>query len=141
MRLGRVAALTASLALVGALIGGVVAGTLRTVWELVAGYKSDVVGVSLVFAMAGAALGAVLAPTTAWLFLRRVTLGRAIANTTVGTTIGAAIGLLIETVVLKRATLQLGVVGALLGFFVAAVRLRIITRNSSVEQRVGAHGA
>ena len=74
-------------------------------------------------------------------FLRRVTLGRAIAHTAVGPAIGAAIGRLIETVVLQRPTVQLGVVGALLGFFVAAVRLRIITRRSGVEQRVSANGA
>jgi len=141
MRLGRVAAVTASLALVGALIGGVIGGTLLTVWLLAIGSRSDLVGGGLLWTLSSAALGAVLAPTTAWLFLRRVTLGRAIAHTTVGTAIGAAIGLLIETVVLKRPTVQLGVVGALLGFFVAAVRLRIITRRSGVEQRVSANGA
>jgi hypothetical protein len=141
MRLGRVAAVTASLALVGALIGGVVGGTLLTVWLLVVGYQGSRVGAILAGALYSAALGAVLAPTTAWIFLRRVTLGRAIAHTTVGTAMGAVIGMLIEAVVLKNSTVQFGVVGALLGFFVAAVRLRIITRSSGVEQRVSAHGA
>jgi len=88
-----------------------------------------------------AALGAVLAPTTAWLFLRRVALGRAIAHTTVGTTLGAAIGMLIEALVLRRPTVQFGVIGALLGFFAAAVRLRIITRSTPVDPRASANGA
>ena len=138
MPLGRIAAVTASLALVGAVIGGVVGGVLLTVRFLLS--KSDVVGWEVVGVLVGAALGAILAPATAWLFLRRVALGRAIAETTIGTTVGAALGMAIETFVLKRPTAQFGLIGALLGFFAAAVRLRIITRSSAVDTRATAHG-
>ena len=139
MPLGRIADVTASLALVGAVIGGVVGAALIAVRELFT--VSDVVGWEVLGALAGAALGAILAPTTAWLFLRRVALGRAIAETTIGTTVGAALGMAIETFVLKRPTAQFGLIGALLGFFAAAVRLRIISRSSAVETRASTHGA
>jgi hypothetical protein len=142
MPLGRVAAVTASLALVGAVIGGVVGGGLLLVRSLVLGLaQSDVVGLSLAGTAFSALLGAVLAPATAWMFLRRVALGRAIAQTTIGTTVGAALGMVIEAVILKRPTVLFGVIGALVGFFAAAVRLRIITRSSSVEPRASANGA
>lgn len=139
MPLGRIAAVTASLALVGAVIGGVVGGALVAVRELFS--ESDLVGLEVYGALAGAALGAILAPATAWLFLRRVALGRAIAETTIGTTAGAALGMAIETFVLKRPTAQFGLIGALVGFFAAAVRLRIITRSSAVDTKASAHGA
>ena len=141
MRLGRVAAVTASLALVGAFIGGVIGAVLLTVRSLVVGNEGDVFGLEIAAAAFSALLGAVLAPATAWLFLRRVALGRAIAHTTIGTTAGAAIGMVVEALVLKRSTAPFGVIGALLGFFAAAVRLHIITRNSSVEPRATTHGA
>lgn len=141
MRLGRVAAVTASLALVGAFIGGVIGAVLLTARSLVLGDQSDLVVMKIGGAVFSALLGAVLAPATAWLFLRRVALGRAIAHTTIGTTAGAAIGMAVEAFVLRRPSAPLGVIGALLGFFAAAVRLRIITRNASVEPRATTHGA
>jgi hypothetical protein len=141
MRLGRVAAVTASIALIGALIGGVVGAVLLSLWSLAIdfshGGRAGTVAAGSAFS---AALGAVLAPTTAWLFLRRVALGRAIAHSTVGTTIGAAIGIAIETFVLGRTTLQFAVIGALIGFFAAAARLRLTTKAAPARASADAHG-
>jgi len=144
MRLGRAVAITASLSLVGAVIGAAVGGVLLSAWSLTVdfsrGGRAGTVAVATLFS---ALLGAILAPTTAWLFLRRVQLGRAIAHTTIGTAFGATVGLLIERFVLDRTMLQLAVVGAVIGYFAAAVRLRLTTRPSSARPGVSstdAHG-
>jgi hypothetical protein len=70
----------------------------------------------LVGVIGGILFGAVLAPAVAWLCLRRVSFGRAILETTVGILVGIGIGAAVWPV----ATIWL----ALLGFVVAAVRLR-----------------
>ena len=57
------------------------------------GCRAGTARVIAVGAASGAALGAVLAPLTSWVFLRRVPLGAALLQTAVGTTVGAAIGL------------------------------------------------
>ncbi len=75
MRVGRVAAVTASIALVGAIIGGVIGGALMSIWSAVLpGTTDDALTVALLGVGVGAAIGAVLAPVTAWVFLRRVPL-------------------------------------------------------------------
>ena len=144
MRLGRAVAITATLSLIGAVIGAAVGGVLVSAWSLTVdfsrGGRAGTVAVGTLFS---AGLGAVLAPTTAWLFLRRVQIGRAIAHTTIGTALGAALGILIERFVLDRIMLQLAIVGALIGFFAAAVRLRLTTRPPSAHAGVSsidAHG-
>jgi hypothetical protein len=132
MRLGRITAVTASIALIGAIIGGVIGGVLLTVASFVApGTTSDQLSVALIGTLFGAATGAVLAPLTAWVFLRRVPLGRAIAHTAVGATIGATLGLVIPMFGLWRLGGLAGgtmLIGTLVGFLVAAVRLRLKTR-------------
>ena len=144
MRIGRAVAITASLSLIGAVIGAAVGGVLLSAWSLTirfsGGGRVGTVAMGTVFS---AALGAILAPTTAWLFLRRVQIGRAIAHTTIGTALGAALGMLIERFVLDRPLLQFAIIGALIGFFAAAVRLRLTTRQPSAHagaSNIDAHG-
>jgi hypothetical protein len=79
----------------------------------------------------GAALGAVIAPITAWTLMRRVPLGRALAQTAIGTTLGAAIGLAVGGFfALKLRSLPGAFVGALIGFVATALRLRFATRSN-----------
>src|SRR5687768_7311331 len=137
MRFGRAVAITASLSLVGAVIGAAVGGVLVSAWSLSIPFTGrDRAGIVAVASLISAVLGAILAPTTAWLFLRRVQIGRAIAHTTVGTALGATVGLIVDRVVLDGTMLQLALVGALIGFFAAAVRLRLATRPPSAHAGV-----
>jgi hypothetical protein len=75
-------------------------------------------------AMVGAALGAVLGPISAWLLMRHVPIGLALAGTALGTLIGAVIGIFVN---------ELG--GALAfglgGFAVAAIALWLMTPRGS----------
>ena len=144
MRIGRAAAITATLSLIGAVIGAAVGGVLLSAWSFTVdfshGGRAGTVAVGTLFSTL---LGAILAPTTAWLFLRRVQLGRAIAQTTIGTALGAALGILIERFVLDRITLGMAIIGAVIGFFAAAVRLRLTTRPPSAHagaSNIDAHG-
>lgn len=72
----------------------------------------------------GAAVGAVGAPSLAWGLLRRVPLGRALAETAAGTLLGAAAGALLGFDPLAP---SLGAVlgGSVAGFVLAGVRLRL----------------
>jgi hypothetical protein len=72
-------------------------------------------------AMFGATLGAVLAPAVGWIFLRRASLGRAIAETA----LGALAGILAAAVSPSRPIYSLGLVG----FLLAATRLWFATRR------------
>jgi hypothetical protein len=132
MRLGRVVTVTLSIALIGAIIGGIMGFVLGAVLS----FPADLGGAAALGAASGAALGAVLAPIAAWVFLRRVSLGKALAQTTIGTTAGAAIGLLLDrtswTSDYRR--LSLAFIGALLGFLASAIRLRFFTRTPAAEQ-------
>ena len=136
MRIGRVAAITLSIAAIGAIIGGALGAALLAVWALRLGLRgTDFLAGAGVGAAEGAGLGAVLAPITAWAFLRTVPLGRALAQTSIGTTAGAALGLVLGSIGMPSLTsLPAGLVGALFGFVAAAIRLRFATRT----RRVGA---
>jgi hypothetical protein len=142
MRIGRVAAITASIAAIGAAIGGALGAALLAVWALrlrVSGV--DLAQGALFGAGVGAGLGAVLAPITAWVFLRRVPLGRALAQTAIGTTLGAAFGLVLGSIGLPAPnSLPAGLLGALIGFLAAAVRLRFSTRAKGKRAKAGATG-
>jgi hypothetical protein len=133
VRLGRIAVITGSIAVIGALIGGVLGAGLLAVWALRLGVRgADFLEGALFGAGVGAGLGAVLAPITAWTFLRRVPLGRALAQTAIGTTLGAAVGLVVGGFGLATFnSLPAGLVGALIGFLAAAIRLRFATRVAS----------
>jgi len=135
MRIGRVAAVTLSIAAIGAIIGGALGAALLAVWALRLGVRgTDFLASAGFGAGVGAGLGAVLAPITAWAFLRRVPLGRALAQTSIGTTAGAAVGLVLGSVGLPSLTsLPAGLTGALLGFLAAAIRLRFATRTRRAD--------
>ena len=132
MRLGRAATITLSIAAIGAIIGAALGAGLLAVWVLRLGVQgSGFLNASLAGAANGALLGAVLAPITAWTFLRRVPLGRALLQTAIGTTLGAAVGLIAGSVRLPVIqTLPVGLIGALVGFLAAAIRLRFATRTA-----------
>ncbi len=129
MQLGRAVSITLAIALVGAIIGGAMGGLLFTVWRSLH-WLSTWNGVIAIGAAAGAALGAVLAPLTSWVFLRRVPLGKALLQTTVGTTVGAAIGLALDSGGLtQRLGFPASLLGAIVGFLAAATRLRFAPRT------------
>ena len=132
MSLGRVVTVTASIAVTGAVIGGVVGAILLAAWSLPLGIGWHARLADAAWGgLYGATLGAVLAPITAWSFLRRVPLGRALLHTTIWTTVGAAVGLLLDRVgVTSISTFPAGLIGALAGFVTSAIRLRLVTRTT-----------
>ena len=140
MRLGRVVTVMLSIALIGAIIGACVGGVLFVTWSFAAEVNRWLLLAQ--GAGSGAALGAVLAPITAWAFLRRVPLGKALLQVTIGTTIGTVIGLLLDRAgVASMALFPTGLVGALVGFLAAAIRLRIATRTTPAEPGMESTGA
>lgn len=135
MRVGRATSITLAIAVVGAIIGGVIGAALLAGWTSLAWVFYEGGGRGSVIAggaAAGAGLGAVLAPLTAWVFLRRVPLGKALLQTTVGTTVGAAIGLGLDSAgIMLKTGVPAGVVGAIVGFLAAAIRLRFAKRTTA----------
>ena len=133
MRVGRAVSITLAIALVGAIIGGAVGGLLFAAWRSlhwISGFGERSARVIAVGAASGAALGAILAPLTSWVFLRRVALGKALLQTTVGTTVGAAVGLAVDSVGLTyKFIIPASLVGAIVGFLAAATRLRFAPRT------------
>lgn len=135
MRIGRLVTVLSSIALVGAVLGGAIGAILFAAWEGVYIFVFDSGGAARGMlaaegAKSGALLGAVLAPITAWAFLRRVQLGKALLHTTLGTTGGAAVGLVLDRLSLAREwPLPASLLLALAGFLGAAIRLRITTRT------------
>jgi uncharacterized membrane protein len=80
-------------------------------------------------AKAGALVGAVLVPISAWSLMRFAPLWRAIAEPALGTTLGAVIGSLAAAYM--KVGLKWSIIGALAGFLLAAVHLRIVYRSSA----------
>jgi hypothetical protein len=76
----------------------------------------------------GGGLGLVLAPAAAWLLMRHVAIGRALAETALGSAVGAFLGFLLTPatgLIIPYPPLTL----ALFGFTAAAVRLRVMHRK------------
>lgn len=121
----RVLAVTGGLVVAGALFGAVAAVAGLAVLSIFYGDFPDALGLGA-GALAGAALGAVSAPAAGWLLLRRVPLGKAIAWTTLSTVLGGVAGWGIQSV--GRVTqnrIETALIGALAGFILAAVVLRV----------------
>jgi hypothetical protein len=74
-------------------------------------------------AKAGALTGAILAPISAWSLMRFVPLWRAIAEPALGTALGALAGAVAASVL--NGGLAWSILGAPVGFLVAAMRLRM----------------
>lgn len=121
----RILGVTAALALVGVFCGALLGGVTAVVSLGLGGGGEGLGGWRIVFALGaaiGAGFGAVLAPLLAWIFLRRVSIGRAIAETFLGVLIGIGIGAIV-----KPAFCGLF---ALAGFGAAGIRLWIVTRKN-----------
>ena len=121
---GRVALVTLGLIPTGA-VAGALAGALGvTIWmSVIEGIRAALdpqlwAGAGIV----GAALGAVLLPIAGFTVLRYMPLGRALAETILGTALGGALGV--------QFLGQGWLVGALVGFGVAAVRLRALAKRA-----------
>jgi hypothetical protein len=130
-RLRRILLVTAGLMVTGAIAGAITAMVAVTIVMLVVSGLSALADLGwgmAVAAMLGAPIGAVILPLEAWVLLRRVPLWRALAETAAGTILGAV----------AFALLSPGpILGAVIGFTLAAIRLRIATRGG---QALGARG-
>jgi len=122
--IGRAIAVTVGLSALGAMCGALLGGIAILV-DLGRDIRfAEVGGVPGAFGLGaalGATFGAVITPVVGWIFLRRVSLGRAIAETTLGT----LAGILAASLWPSRPIYLLGFVG----FFLAALRLWFTTRR------------
>ena len=130
----RVALVTAGLSATGGFVGGVCAAAAVTVIAGIEGgvgslMSAPTLGLVGIAAGAGALTGTIGAPLLGWALLRRVPLGRAILMTAVGTVIGAVVGELLNPFNPYAHTIPGVIGGALLGFVVTGVGLRITTRR------------
>jgi ABC-type enterobactin transport system permease subunit len=131
----KITLITLGLSALGAIVGGVLGAVLVALLAVRLSAVREIHLIGLWFAaMFGAAMGAVLAPIAAWTLMRHVPIWRAISDTALGTFIGAGIGLLLQPKYPDVAWLSPAILG-LVGFVVAAVRLRLVKRAPArVEQ-------
>jgi hypothetical protein len=123
---GRALLSTISLSAIGVIAGGFLGGlaVLIDIGPYIqAAEMGGIPGAFGLGAMLGASYGALLAPVVGWIFLRRASLGRAIAETALGT-LG---GMLTALVLPSRPVYLLGFIG----FLAAAIRLWVATRHTS----------
>ena len=134
--LGRVAAVTGSLALLGAIAGAVVG--LVVLAGLGLALEGSLLGVRdlAIGAGVGALCGAVFGPLVSWTLLRSVPIGRAVIETSVGAAIGAAIA---ATARVPSFLALLGI--ALAGAVAAAIRLRFAAGRASKSAGDGSAGS
>ena len=119
----RIVAVTAGLLMAGAVAGAVAAVAAVAIAIALTASPVTLTPEPLVFAgMVGAFFGGVLLPVTAWIFLRRVPLGLALLGTLLGTIIGGVLGWVVH---LTGDPVEGGVIGAVAGFAVAALLLRL----------------
>jgi hypothetical protein len=119
--IARVAIVTLALVIVGALIGALTSVLALVVVLMLRGSPGfpQLLAAIMMAGYVGAAIGAVMAPIVAWVLLRRVPLWRAITQTALGTLLGA---------IVTSFTFPGPIIGAIIGFTLAAIRLRIVTR-------------
>jgi hypothetical protein len=135
--LPRIAAITLTLALIGAAVGCALGAV--AMWGLTMSMEAPdgrafFVRVAALF---GGVLGFVLAPVAAWTLMRHVPIWRAIVETALGTAIGIVAGVALGATLVPYAVLGPAAFGVA-GFAAAAVRLRLThrgagTRSSSSE--------
>ncbi len=125
----RVAGVTAGLAVAGAVAGAAVADVVLATALLVTQGPIAVfrdLFVYMVGGLVGGACGLLCGPIAAWTLLRRVPLGRAILEPSIGAAIGGALGLFFA-----RPGIFAPIAGAIAGLLVAAIRLRYEFRNKA----------
>jgi hypothetical protein len=121
-RSSRILVVTGALALTGAVVGAL-CGVLSVTLALlpVRGFGGFDAGIFALAGPVGGAVGAVTTPLIAWVLLRNVPLGRAILQCAVGTVAG---GVLASWTNFHNPLFS-PIVGATLGFTVAALHLRL----------------
>ena len=122
-------AITASLAAVGAIVGGLVGVVAIALDGLLIAGNVDVLASPLALAAAfiGGVAGVFLGPLAAWTTMRRAPIWKAIAGTAAGATIGLIVGYGIAMIYDRGFGWPIG--GALLGFFLAAELIRVSSRK------------
>lgn len=119
----RVAGVTAGLAVVGAVAGAAVADVVLAAALLVtqgpiAVFRELVI--YMIGGLVGAACGLLCGPIAAWTLLRKVPIGRAILEPSIGAAIGGALGLFLA----RPGGIFAPIGGAIAGLLLAAIRLR-----------------
>jgi hypothetical protein len=138
-RATRILAVTGGLILTGALLGGIAgAAALGVSLAITEGLGRQLPGALLFGGILGAAIGSVAAPLAGWILLRRVPLGRAIGWTTLGAVAGGVIGWLLRLDV--PGPVPAPIAGALVGFLIPALILRLRTPASSAPAGAGGAG-
>lgn len=120
----RVVAVTAGLMGIGAVCGGAIGAVLGVgmlLWSGGPNERGVWIGFPVYCAMIGGIAGTVLAPILAWVFLRRVPLGRAVAVTGLGALVGAAVSAIVAPPAF--------IAGALAGFVMSGIGLFVQTRR------------
>lgn len=131
-RARRIGAVTAGLALTGVVAGAVLGGIILTAVVLAGDSHPTAASVLFLFpvgAIFGASVGAVLAPIATWTLLRRIPLGRAIAEAAIGTVLGAAVGAPIPFVG--------PILGGIGGFVLGVLRLRVFIQPRLTQGQQG----
>jgi hypothetical protein len=130
--IGRALLVTVGLSAIG-VIAGIVLGGIAVLIDFGPHIReAEMGGIPGAFgfgATLGASYGAVVAPIIGWIFLRRASLGRAIAETALGT----LAGMLTAAALPSRPIYLL----AFIGFLAAAIRLWVATRPAA-ERRAPA---
>ena len=129
-RLRRIIAVTAGLSGVGFLLGAAIGALIFGAASVIAAGVRPTLAVPVIRAALGCgALGLVLAPLAAWTLMRHVPLWRALGETALGTALGGIIGYLVPA---QSWPFPFPFVPplllALLGFVIAALRLRLTHR-------------
>jgi len=134
----RIAAVTAGLLVAGALVGAVAAAIALAVAVSLTGTPLPIThsGALEFAAMVGAVYGGGLLPVTAWIFLRRVPIGLALLGLLLGTIAGGVLGWIVHP---DGDMANSGVWGAMLGFALAALLLRL-RASAPATPRVSVRG-
>ena len=137
-RLRRIIAVTAVLSLVGFFLGAAIGAVIFGAANVIAAGVRPTFGLPVLSAALGCgALGLVLAPLAAWTLMRHVPLWRALGETALGTALGGIIGYLVPAGSWPlRFPFAPPLVLALIGFVLAAVRLRLAHRARSTSTPV-----
>ena len=134
----RALAVTVGLGAAGAAVGAVLGAI--SLWIatslLGVGPKYSDVELLTAGAEAGALTGTILAPLSAWALMRYVPLWRAIIEPGIATLLGSIAGSIVHAMLGGGEGLALSIIGAPIGFLVAALRLR--ARHDARHQAVDA---